>query len=161
MPEFGKRESWIRRPYPHAVGIAALCYIAWDYTRVLSPALHATLRPVLWGVLAVAVILRVPFYPHWAKELRSLIPFVGSLLFMLGAFCVEAMAVQFVTVVLGIDWHWYVHSPAVSRGCLRNSVRSCLRHRESTLRTLCLACFLEYAGQLPLFPTQDSGYSLP
>lgn len=87
------------------LGVAAFCYIAIDYLRKLQPSWHATLQPLLWGVLALAAICRAPFYPHWPVELRSALPFVGSMLFMLAAITVEAISVQFVTAVLGLDWH--------------------------------------------------------
>lgn len=94
--------AWTR----HVLGIAALSYIALDYLRVTQPALHASTQPVLWGSLAIAAALRAPWYRHWLKELRAAPAFVACLLFMLGSLCIEAIAVQFVTAVLGLSWHW-------------------------------------------------------
>lgn len=87
------------------LGLAAIAYVAVDYLREVSPTLHSTLQPLLWGALALAAVVRVPFYRHWDAEIRAAIPFVASLLFMLSALIVEALAVQFVTAVLGLDWH--------------------------------------------------------
>ncbi|CAM6083016.1 unnamed protein product [Calypogeia fissa] len=93
-------------PMPKAVGVAAVAYITVDYLRELKPGLHSRLQPWLWGFLAVALAARAPFYPHWKKELKCVGVFVASLLFMLSALTVEAISVQFVTTVLGLDWHW-------------------------------------------------------
>lgn len=83
----------------------ALLYVSLDYLRVIAPALHSTLQPLLWAGLALAAASRTPFYPHWSLELRAIPAFLGSLLFMLGSLCIEAIAVQFVTAVLGLSWH--------------------------------------------------------
>ncbi|CAK9196290.1 unnamed protein product [Sphagnum troendelagicum] len=93
-------------PYPKALGVAALCYVGVDYLREVAPELHAFLRPCLWGFFAVAAAARAPFYEYWNRELRSVGLFLGSLVFMLSALCIEALAVQYVTTVLGLDWHW-------------------------------------------------------
>lgn len=90
----------------HMLGAAAVCYVGLDYLRVTSPALHKTLQPLLWGFFAIAAACRAPFYRHWSKELQAAPAFVGYLFFMLGALCTEAIAVQFVTGVLGLSWHW-------------------------------------------------------
>eukprot|EP01018_Ginkgo_biloba_P018523 Gb_00668 [translate_table: standard] len=87
------------------LGVAAICYVGVDYLRTISREWHATLQPLLWLVLALAAIVRAPFYPHWSTELRSALPFIGSMIFMLAALSVEAISVQFVTAVLGLDWH--------------------------------------------------------
>ena len=87
------------------LGIAAMSYVAVDYLRHLSPAWHARLQPALWTVLAVTAVSRVPSYRHWSAELRSALPFVASMLFMLSALLFEALSVRFVTAVLGLDWH--------------------------------------------------------
>uniref|UniRef100_A0A0D6R6F4 Sphingomyelin synthase-like domain-containing protein n=1 Tax=Araucaria cunninghamii TaxID=56994 RepID=A0A0D6R6F4_ARACU len=87
------------------LGVAAFCYVAVDYLREIAPSWHATLQPILWLVLALAAICRAPFYPHWSTELRSALPFVGSLVFMLAAIIFEAILVHFVGAVLGLDWH--------------------------------------------------------
>ncbi|XP_022851276.1 uncharacterized protein LOC111373048 isoform X2 [Olea europaea var. sylvestris] len=87
------------------LGLAAIAYVSIDYLRHLSPAWHERLQPALWVVLAVAVIVRVPFYRHWSLELRSALPFIFSMLFMLSALLFEAISVRSVTAVLGLDWH--------------------------------------------------------
>ena len=87
------------------LGIAAMSYILIDYLRHLSPAWHARLQPVLWTVLALIAITRVPYYRHWTAEFRAAIPFVGSMIFMLSALLFEALSVRFTTAVLGLDWH--------------------------------------------------------
>ncbi|CAI9116519.1 OLC1v1017686C1 [Oldenlandia corymbosa var. corymbosa] len=87
------------------LGLAAIAYVGVDYLRHWSPRWHGRLQPVLWTVFAIAVIVRVPFYKHWSAELRSALPFVFSLMFMLSALLFEAISVRFVTVVLGEDWH--------------------------------------------------------
>nr|ATB19508.1 putative sphingomyelin synthetase family protein [Juniperus scopulorum] len=97
------RSGWSR--LRGGLGIAALCYVGIDYLRRISPSWHATLQPKLWLVLALAAICRAPFYPHWSTELRSVLPFLGSLLFMLVALALEATSVHFVTALLGLDWH--------------------------------------------------------
>lgn len=89
----------------HLLGAMALLYVSLDYLRVIAPALHSTLQPLLWAGLALAAASRTPFYPHWSLELRAIPAFLGSLLFMLGSLCIEAIAVQFVTAVLGLSWH--------------------------------------------------------
>ncbi|XP_006307532.2 uncharacterized protein LOC17899438 [Capsella rubella] len=87
------------------LGIAAMSYVAIDYMRYVSPVWHSRLMPVLWSVLALAVVTRVLFYKHWSKELRAAIPFLGSIVFMLCALLFEALCVRSVTAVLGLDWH--------------------------------------------------------
>ncbi|XP_058212846.1 protein PHLOEM UNLOADING MODULATOR [Rhododendron vialii] len=87
------------------LGIAAMAYVGVDYLRYLSPSLHERLQPALWTVLALVAVSRVPFYKHWSAELRSALPFVAAMLFMLSALLFEALSVRFVTAVLGLDWH--------------------------------------------------------
>lgn len=87
------------------LGAMALLYVSLDYLRVTAPTLHSTLQPLLWASLAVAAASRAPFYPHWSYELRAVPVFLASLFFMLGSLCIEAIAVQFVTAVLGLSWH--------------------------------------------------------
>ncbi|KAF4351230.1 hypothetical protein F8388_000406 [Cannabis sativa] len=87
------------------LGIAAISYVAIDYLRHLSPTWHERLQPVLWSVLALIAITRVPFYKHWSSEFRSVLPFLGSIIFMLSTLLFEALSVRFVTAVLGLDWH--------------------------------------------------------
>ncbi|CAA7024415.1 unnamed protein product [Microthlaspi erraticum] len=87
------------------LGIAAISYVAVDYMRYVSPAWHSRLQPVLWSALILAVLTRVPFYKHWSKELRAALPFLASVVFLLGALLFEALCVRSVTAVLGLDWH--------------------------------------------------------
>lgn len=87
------------------LGVAAISYVAVDYLRHVSPPWHARLQPLLWAFLALASVARAPFYRHWSLELKSAIPFVASMIFMLFALLLEAFSVRFVTAVLGLDWH--------------------------------------------------------
>ncbi|OVA02463.1 Sphingomyelin synthase-like domain [Macleaya cordata] len=87
------------------LGIAAISYIAVDYLRHVAPLWHDQLQPCLWGLLALAVVTRVPFYKHWSSEFRSAIPFIASMLFLLSTLLFEALSVRSVTAVLGLDWH--------------------------------------------------------
>ncbi|CAN7122762.1 unnamed protein product [Brassica rapa subsp. narinosa] len=104
------KASMMRRLSPSqmsgaGLGIAAISYVAVDYMRYVSPWGHSRLQPVLWSVLVLAVVTRVPFYKHWSKELRAAIPFLASIFFLLGALLFEALCVRSVTAVLGLDWH--------------------------------------------------------
>ncbi|PIN23162.1 hypothetical protein CDL12_04126 [Handroanthus impetiginosus] len=94
-----------RRVGSVGLGISAIAYVGIDYLRHLSPAWHELLQPALWAALAIAAIIRVPFYKHWPLELRAAIPFILSMLFMLSAFLFEMISVRSVTAVLGLDWH--------------------------------------------------------
>ncbi|KAL5714913.1 hypothetical protein ACHQM5_016814 [Ranunculus cassubicifolius] len=89
----------------NGLGIAAILFISIDYLRHISPPWHQRLQPLLWVVLALAAIFRVPFYKHWALEFRSAIPFIASMFFMLFTLLVEAISVRFTTAVLGLSWH--------------------------------------------------------
>ncbi|XP_047328720.1 protein PHLOEM UNLOADING MODULATOR [Impatiens glandulifera] len=87
------------------LGISSMAYVGVDYLRILSPNWHARLQPVLWTVLALAAVSRIPYYKHWPAELRSALPFVASMLFLLSTLLFEALSVRFVTAVLGLNWH--------------------------------------------------------
>ncbi|KAJ6817188.1 uncharacterized protein M6B38_411590 [Iris pallida] len=87
------------------LGLAALAYVAVDYLRHVSPALHAWLLPALWAALALAVLARVPFYQQWTAEIRAALPFLGSMLLLLCCCLLEMVCVRFVTAVLGLDYH--------------------------------------------------------
>ncbi|XP_015071455.1 uncharacterized protein LOC107015639 [Solanum pennellii] len=87
------------------LGFAAIAYIGVDYLRFISPAWHDRLQPALWTILAIAAIIRVPFYKHWSSELRSAIPFIFAMLFLLSALLFEAISVRSVTAVLGLEWN--------------------------------------------------------
>lgn len=89
------------------LGLAAIAYVGVDYLRHLSPLWHRRLQPILWLAFAIAAAIRALSYKHWSSELRSALPFIFSLLFMLSALLLEAISVRFVTVVLGGDWHKY------------------------------------------------------
>ncbi|KAG9444273.1 hypothetical protein H6P81_015613 [Aristolochia fimbriata] len=95
----------VRRPWREGLGLAAIAYITVDYLRHVSPSWHKRLQPLLWSALALASVVRVPFYKHWSSELRSALLFIASLIFMLSAFLVEMLSVRFASVVLGLDWH--------------------------------------------------------
>ncbi|CAM6063320.1 unnamed protein product [Sphagnum tenellum] len=102
-----KREGAPMMPsYPRALGLAATCYISVDYLAQIAPTVHEVLRPLLWGFFAIAAAARAPYYGNWHLELQYVGLFLGSLVFMLSALCVEALAVHFITAVLGLDWHW-------------------------------------------------------
>lgn len=100
---------WWRGSKSVGLGFVAVAYVAVDYLRYLSPTWHARLQPVLWSVLALLAVARVPFYKHWSSEFRSAIPFVASMLFLLSTFLLEAISVRSVTAVLGLDWHRHVY----------------------------------------------------
>ncbi|KAK7279821.1 hypothetical protein RJT34_24879 [Clitoria ternatea] len=87
------------------LGVVAMSYIAVDYLHHLFPAWHSPLQKVLWIILAIAAVARVPFYRHWSSEFRAALPFVASMLFMLAALLFEAISVRSVSAVLGLDWH--------------------------------------------------------
>ncbi|XP_071719026.1 protein PHLOEM UNLOADING MODULATOR [Rutidosis leptorrhynchoides] len=87
------------------LGLAAVAYIAVDYLRHLSPWWHEVLQPLLWIVLALIAITRVPFYKHWSAELRSALVFIAALIFMLLTLLYEMISVRSVTAVLGLTWH--------------------------------------------------------
>ncbi|KAK6115070.1 hypothetical protein DH2020_007339 [Rehmannia glutinosa] len=87
------------------LGIAAIAYVSIDYLRHFSPVWHERLQPALWAALAIAAVIRVPFYKHWSLEMRAAIPFIFSIIFMLSALLFEMISVRSVTAVLGLDWH--------------------------------------------------------
>lgn len=89
------------------LGLAAVAYISIDYLRHLSPSWHELLQPLLWIVLALIAITRVPFYKHWSAELRSALVFIAALVFMLCTLLYEMISVRSVTAVLGLTWHRY------------------------------------------------------
>ncbi|XP_047938129.1 protein PHLOEM UNLOADING MODULATOR [Salvia hispanica] len=97
-----RRRRWVSSS---GLGIAAIAYVGVDYLRHLSPLWHERLQPLLWVALAIAALVRVPFYKHWSLELRAAIPFILSILFMLSALLFEAISVRSVTAVLGLNWH--------------------------------------------------------
>ncbi|KAL9245083.1 hypothetical protein vseg_018777 [Gypsophila vaccaria] len=87
------------------LGAAAIAYIAIDYTRETSPTLHSYLQPLLYSLLSLLALSRIPFYPHWSSEFRSAFAFLLSVVFLLSALLFEMLSVRFVTSVLGLDWH--------------------------------------------------------
>lgn len=104
------RSSWSSLIQPKknsSLGFAAISFICIDYLRHASPSLHQKVQPLLWGVLALAAIVRIPSYKHWSLEFRSAIPFIASMFLMLFTLLLEAMAVRFTTAVLGLSWHRY------------------------------------------------------
>ncbi|KAL8166161.1 hypothetical protein V2J09_007660 [Rumex salicifolius] len=86
------------------LGVAAVTYLAVDYLREISPSWHARLQPLLWLLLTLVALSRVPSYKHWSAEFRSAIPFVLSVVFLLCTLLFEALSVRFVTAVLGLEW---------------------------------------------------------
>lgn len=92
--------------YSNALDAIVVAYMGVDYLREVVPELHKILRPLIWGFFTIAIIARLPYYKYWNQELQSFGIFVGSLLFMLGCFCIEVIAMHYVTTVLGLDWHW-------------------------------------------------------
>lgn len=94
-----------RRGGSAGLGIAAIAYVIIDYARHLSPEWHERLQPVLWEALAIAAAIRALFYKHWSLELKSAIPFILSIVFMLSALLFEMISVRSTTAVLGLDWH--------------------------------------------------------
>ncbi|KAL4557712.1 hypothetical protein LXL04_035899 [Taraxacum kok-saghyz] len=91
--------------YGGGLGLAAVAYISVDYLRHISPSWHELLQPLLWIVLALIAITRVPFYKHWSAELRSALVFIAALVFMLCTLLYEMISVRSVTAVLGLTWH--------------------------------------------------------
>ncbi|XVE60118.1 hypothetical protein DITRI_Ditri05aG0101500 [Diplodiscus trichospermus] len=87
------------------LGVVAMTYVAVDYLRNVSTTWHERLQPLLWSLLALVAVTRVPFYRHWNVEIRAALPFLASIVFMLSALLFEALSVRFVTAVLGLDWH--------------------------------------------------------
>lgn len=104
MRSYSLRAYW---PAGGGLGIAAMTYIGIDYLRHISPTWHARLQPVLWALLALIAIIRIPYYKHWSVEMRSAVVFIGSMIFMLLALLAEMITVRSVTAVLGLDWHRY------------------------------------------------------
>ncbi|KAJ3675154.1 hypothetical protein LUZ60_004196 [Juncus effusus] len=86
-------------------GTVAIGYVLADYLQHVYPTWHDRLMPALWITLAVATVLRTPFYRHWSSELRAAPTFLASIVFMLLALLFEALSVRSVTAVLGLDWH--------------------------------------------------------
>lgn len=109
LPRASMRPSYPRAFWPAGggLGIAAMTYIGVDYIRHISPAWHARLQPVLWALLALIAIIRIPYYKHWSVEMRSAVVFIASMIFMVGSLLVEMITVRSVTAVLGLDWHRY------------------------------------------------------
>ena len=101
--------STMRWPAARAggLGVAAMTCVVVDYLRNMSPTWHERLQPLLWSLLALVAITRVPFYRHWNEEFRAAPAFLASIILMLSALLFEALLVRFVTSVLGLDWHRY------------------------------------------------------
>ena len=90
------------------LGSIAAAYITVDIIRErewLPPVVAGILQPVLWSVLAVCALLKAPRYRHWPEEFRAAPKFFACLAFVIFAITCEVIMVQFVTVVLGLDWH--------------------------------------------------------
>ncbi|CAI5468490.1 unnamed protein product [Closterium sp. Yama58-4] len=91
------------------LGTIGLAYVAMEFlrgrTNWLPQSLASQLQPGLWGVLAILALFEAPRFRHFAEEFRAAPKFFASVLFMVAMFAVEVVMVQFVTVVVGIDWH--------------------------------------------------------
>lgn len=87
------------------LGLAAISYITIDYLREISPTWHSRLQPALWSILSLIALTRIFTYKHWSAEFRAVLPFVGSIVFLLSALLLEMLSVRSVTAVLGLDWH--------------------------------------------------------
>ncbi|PWA55384.1 sphingomyelin synthetase family protein [Artemisia annua] len=95
-----------RRSRGGGLGVVAVAYIGVDYVRHLSPSWHEeVIQPLLWVVLAIVAITRVPSYKHWSAELRYSLVFIGSLVLMLSTLLYEMISVRSVTALLGLNWH--------------------------------------------------------
>ncbi|CAN1128545.1 Histone-lysine N-methyltransferase SUVR5 [Linum perenne] len=101
-----RRWSMASRPFD-GLGIVTISYVTVDYIHHLSATWHERLQPIVWSLLAVIAISRVPFYKHWSAEFRAVIPFLASLLFLLACLLLEAISVRSVTTVLSLNWHWF------------------------------------------------------
>lgn len=102
MRPLSPRAYW---PAGGGLGIAAMTYIGVDYLRHISPTWHERLQPMLWALLALIAIMRIPYYKHWSVEMRSAVVFIASVIFMVVALLIEMITVRSVTAVLGLDWH--------------------------------------------------------
>ncbi|KAF3337667.1 hypothetical protein FCM35_KLT18254 [Carex littledalei] len=87
------------------IGTVAIAYVCVDYLQHVRPTWHDWLMPAFWVVLVLSTVYHILLYRHWSKELRSALPFLGSVVFLLLAFLFETISVRFVTAVLGLDWH--------------------------------------------------------
>lgn len=92
------------------IGTVAIAYVCVDYLQHVRPTWHDLLMPAFWVVLVLSTVYHILLYRHWSKELRSALPFLGSVVFLLLAFLFETISVRFVTAVLGLDWHRLVFS---------------------------------------------------
>ncbi|KAH9621182.1 hypothetical protein KSS87_016397 [Heliosperma pusillum] len=64
------------------LGVAAIAYIAVDYTREISPTWHSRLQPLLYAALSLAALSRIPFYTHWSSENTPPVPDTGQWLLL-------------------------------------------------------------------------------
>lgn len=96
------------------LGLVALAYVAVDVAREhlsssawlqIPPSIAELIQPGLWGSLAICALFETPHYAHWGLEIRAFPKFLACLVFMVGAIMTEVVMVQFVTAVLGLDWH--------------------------------------------------------
>lgn len=91
------------------LSVAALGYVALDCWREnaswLPRGLSELAQPLLWAGLGLAALFQGLSYRHWSLEIRAIPRFVAALLFMVSAIAVEVVMVQFVTVVLGTEYH--------------------------------------------------------
>ncbi|CAI5507883.1 unnamed protein product [Closterium sp. Naga37s-1] len=96
------------------LGTIGLAYVLIEFvctrTDWLPPRIAAKFPLALWAFLGIVGVVQSQRYRHFADEFRNVPKFLACLGFMLLAFVVEVIAVQFVTVVLGLDWHKTVTS---------------------------------------------------
>ncbi|KAK7310683.1 hypothetical protein RJT34_08340 [Clitoria ternatea] len=83
--------------------VATMSYIVVDYLRHLFPTWYSPLQKVLWIILIIVVVAHFPFYHYWSFKFCTTLPFVTSMLFMLTALLLEAISIQSVFAVLGLD----------------------------------------------------------
>ncbi|CAI5996022.1 unnamed protein product [Closterium sp. NIES-64] len=91
------------------LGTIGLAYVLIEFvctrTDWLPPHVAAKFPLALWAFLGILGVVQSQRYRHFADEFRNVPKFLACVGFMLLAFVVEVIAVQFVTVVLGLDWH--------------------------------------------------------
>ncbi|GJP35827.1 hypothetical protein CLOM_g20377 [Closterium sp. NIES-68] len=91
------------------LGTVSLAYVLIEFvctrTNWLPPHIAAKFPPGLWAFLGILAVIQGPRYRHFAEEFKNVPKFLACLGFMVVTFIAEVVMVQFVTVVLGIDWH--------------------------------------------------------
>ena len=89
--------------------MVAISYVALDYwkdhTSYFPPQYAKYVQPVLWLVLIMMALSKVPHYKHWRLEIRQSPKFFAAVLFMTAMLFTETLFVQLVSVMPGLDWH--------------------------------------------------------